>query len=70
MEKPVLPIPALSLKIGEFLIGIGALKHWQVSTIINLQQNGDERVFGQIALDEKYIDAGALTRYEEDHMPS
>ena len=42
-------------KIGEFLVGIGAMSATQVTVVINHQQTGDERLFGEIAMELGYL---------------
>ena len=54
-------------KIGEFLVKIGAMKQWQVEDILVVQQSGDTRMFGEIAIAFGYIDDRALVRYVESH---
>ena len=53
-------------KIGEFLVAIGAMKQWQVEDILVMQQAGDDRIFGEIAISFGYIDDQALRRYVEE----
>jgi hypothetical protein len=42
-------------KIGEYLVGIGALSATQVTVVINHQQAGDARLFGEIAMELGYL---------------
>ncbi len=42
-------------KIGEFLVRIGAMSASQVTVVINHQQQGDERLFGEIAMELGYL---------------
>ena len=42
-------------RIGEFLIEIGIMSDTQVATVINHQQAGDERLFGEIAMELGYL---------------
>jgi hypothetical protein len=42
-------------KIGEYLVGIGAMSTTQVTVVINHQQSGDERLFGEIAMELGYL---------------
>ena len=42
-------------KIGEYLVGIGAMSASQVTVVINHQQEGDERLFGEIAMELGYL---------------
>ncbi|MGO9309934.1 MAG: hypothetical protein ACLQDL_13025 [Spirochaetia bacterium] len=42
-------------KIGEYLVGIGAMSASQVTVVINHQQSGDERLFGEIAMELGYL---------------
>jgi hypothetical protein len=52
-------------KIGEFLVKIGAMKQWQVEDILIVQQSGDTRMFGELAIAFGYIDDKALMKYVE-----
>jgi hypothetical protein len=52
-------------KIGDFLIQIEAIKPYQVEDIIRMQQGGDTRLFGEIAIEFGYIDDAALRKYIE-----
>ena len=54
-------------RIGEFLIKIGAMTRQQVDHVLQLQEQGDKRIFGEIALDLHYLDDDAIKRYV-DHM--
>ena len=42
-------------RIGEFLINLGAMSASQVTVVINHQQTGDERLFGEIAMELGYL---------------
>ena len=37
-------------KIGQGLVRIGAMQQQQVDEILRLQQDGDDRLFGEIAI--------------------
>ena len=50
-------------RIGEFLMKIGAMKPYQVEEILRLQQAGDKRRFGEIAVELRYIHDDAIKRY-------
>jgi hypothetical protein len=50
-------------RIGGFLVGIGAMKGWQVDDVLDAQRKGDSRMFGEIAIARGYIDEAALKRY-------
>ncbi len=50
-------------KIGDFLVSIKAMNPGQVSRVLQLQQAGDKRRFGDIALELGYIDDDSLKRY-------
>ncbi len=54
-------------KIGEFLIKIGAMTREQVDHVLQLQAKGDTRIFGEIALELRYLNDDAIKRYV-DHM--
>ena len=42
-------------RIGEFLVDMGIMSDTQVATVINHQQAGDERLFGEIAMELGYL---------------
>jgi hypothetical protein len=52
-------------KIGDFLAKIGAMKPWQVEDILIVQQSGDTRIFGELAIAFGYIDDRAVRQYAE-----
>ena len=52
-------------KIGEALVRIGAMKSYQVEDVLRLQKNGDQRLFGEIAIEMGYIDDTAIKKYLE-----
>ena len=54
-------------KIGEFLVKIGAMTREQVDHVLGLQAKGDKRIFGEIALELRYLNDDAIKRYV-DHM--
>jgi len=50
-------------RIGDFLVEIGAMKSWQVENVLRLQQAGDKRRFGEIAIELRYISDDSIKRY-------
>lgn len=54
-------------RIGDFLIKIGAMNQQQVDDVLARQQQGDTRIFGEIALELHYLDDDAIKRYV-DHL--
>ena len=52
-------------KIGEFLVRIGVAKQSQVDEVLRIQQAGDYRLFGEIAIELGYINDDILRRYVE-----
>jgi hypothetical protein len=50
-------------RIGEILVLIGTMKPEQVETVLAVQQAGDKRLFGSIALSLGFIEDNALRRY-------
>ena len=54
-------------RIGDFLVKIGAMKPEQVTHVLRLQEGGDSRIFGEIALGLGYLNDDAIKRYV-DHM--
>ena len=51
--------------IGMFLISIGALTKHQVDVILETQKMGDDRLFGEIAIELHFFDDYAIRRYVE-----
>jgi hypothetical protein len=54
-------------RIGDFLLKIGAMTPEQVEEVLRLQEGGDTRIFGEIALELGYLNDDAIKRYV-DHM--
>ena len=52
-------------RIGEGLIRIGAIKKDQVDNVLKLQNEGDDRLFGEIAVDLGYVNIEAIIDYLE-----
>ncbi len=52
-------------KIGEFLVQIDVMKPYQVDDILRAQKAGDNRLFGEIAIEFGYINDEALKKYVE-----
>jgi hypothetical protein len=50
-------------RIGEFLVKIGAMRSWQVEDVMRVQAAGDGRLFGEIAIELRYINDDALRKY-------
>jgi hypothetical protein len=50
-------------RIGDFLVKIKAMKPEQVDHVILLQQQGDKRRFGELALELNFVDEAAIKRY-------
>lgn len=50
-------------RIGEALVRIGAMQPYQVEDVLEVQKQGDGRLFGEIAIELGYIDDGAIKRY-------
>ena len=50
-------------RIGDFLVKIGVMKPHQVEDILRVQQAGDKRRFGEIAIELHYINDDAVKRY-------
>jgi len=54
-------------RIGDFLMKIGAMNQEQVDDVLEHQKQGDTRIFGEIALELRYLDDDAIKRYV-DHL--
>ena len=50
-------------KIGEGLIRIGAITRAQVEELLRQQRAGDDRLFGEIAIDLRFINEAAIKSY-------
>ena len=47
-------------RIGDGLVRIGAMTGDQRDKVLQMQNDGDERMFGEIAIDLKFIDDQAI----------
>jgi hypothetical protein len=50
-------------RIGEALVRIGAMTPEQVEQVLKIQQDGDNRLFGEIAIGEGFINDKAIKAY-------
>ncbi|MCK5154218.1 MAG: hypothetical protein KAQ93_07650 [Spirochaetales bacterium] len=50
-------------RIGDGLVRIGAMEAEQRDKVLQMQNDGDERMFGEIAIDLKYIDDEAILNF-------
>ncbi len=50
-------------KIGDFLVGIGAMTAEQLDEVLRHQAEGDKRIFGEIARELGYVDIQAIDKY-------
>jgi len=55
----------MSEKIGDNLVKIGAMIQEQVDDVLQRQNNGDSRLFGEIAIELEYIDDNVIAEYLE-----
>jgi len=55
----------MSEKIGDNLVTIGAMTQEQVNDVLQRQKDGDDRLFGEIAIELKYIDDNVIAAYLE-----
>ena len=53
-------------RIGEALVRIGAMTLEQVDQVLKFQQDGDNRLFGEIAIEQGFINDKAIKAYLED----
>ncbi len=53
----------MSEKIGEFLVRIGVMIEEQIKEVLQAQKTGDQRLFGEIAIDFGYINDEVLRKY-------
>ena len=52
-------------RIGEFLQRIGVMNQQQVQEVLDAQNAGDSRLFGEIAIEFGYINDEVLKKYIE-----
>ena len=52
-------------RIGEGLVRIGAISEEQVEAVLKKQQEGDNRLFGEIAVDLGFVNIEAIIDYLE-----
>lgn len=45
----------MAQRIGEFLVSMGVMSPRQVTTVINHQEAGDARLFGEIAMELGFL---------------
>jgi hypothetical protein len=50
-------------RIGEGLVRARLLTHDQVEEVLKIQRSGDERLFGEIAIDLAFMNDSSLTSY-------
>ena len=55
----------MSEKIGEFLVRSGVMIEEQRKEVLQAQKTGDQRLFGEIAIDFGYINDEVLKKYVE-----
>jgi hypothetical protein len=52
-------------RIGEALVRIGAMSTEQVDQVLKIQKDGDDRLFGEIAIEQGFINDQAIQTYLE-----
>ncbi|MGA2380459.1 MAG: hypothetical protein ABSG85_14250 [Spirochaetia bacterium] len=52
-------------RIGEFFLRISVMTSEQIKEVLRLQEAGDKRTFGDIALSMGYVDVHALKAYAD-----
>ena len=52
-------------RIGDGLVRIGAMSAEQRDKVLQMQTDGDERMFGEIAIDLEFIDDNAILKFLE-----
>jgi len=53
-------------KIGEGLVRKGALSREQLEEVLRLQAEGDQRLFGQIAVSKHYLTRDKIQEYLQE----
>lgn len=56
-------------KIGQGLVKMGEMTEKQVDLVLKHQKDGDDRIFGEIAVHLGYTDLDAVIRYIEQSFP-
>jgi hypothetical protein len=57
-------------RIGEFLVQIGAMQKYQVDDVLRVQNEGDTRMFGEIAIELGYVNDEAIRKYLDSRAKS
>ena len=52
-------------RIGDGLVKMGEMTEEQVCRVLEVQKDGDRRLFGEIAVELNFIDLGSVIRYME-----
>lgn len=52
-----------TLRLGEFLVCLGAMTEEQVSQVLDRQKSEPDRLFGQIAIELGFINESAVDRF-------
>ncbi len=52
-------------RIGDGLVRIGAMSAEERDKVLKMQNDGDQRMFGEIAIDLKFIDDNAILNFLE-----
>ena len=55
-------------RIGDGLVKLGEMTEEQVQSVLKIQNDGDKRLFGEIAVDMDFIDIGSVIRYMESSI--
>jgi len=50
-------------RIGDGLVRIGAMSEEQRDSVLKMQDDGDERMFGEIAIDLGFVDDKAILNF-------
>jgi hypothetical protein len=70
-ESPLANTSKIEEKIGEGLVRIGGMTREQVESVLRLQREGDKRLFGEIAVEQGFVDIQAIINYlkstHQDH---
>ncbi len=56
-------------KVGGTLVRIGVMQPWQVEKVLLAQRSGDDRLFGEIAIELGCISDVALKSYVDSAQP-
>lgn len=55
----------MAMRMGEYLVSIGALTEAQVNQVLQMQKDGDSRKFGELAIAQGFMGESAIKKFNE-----